>query len=331
MLLLTCLCYIALASSDGLVGAVMHDGCDIITTPNCNVVFEPPLGGDRSLFLRSNLRFGDDDPLQWPQLYLSNRSYLPFILSCPPKHDPLTVMWRLPDREDFIAVDGRVLEGVGKLERGFFNQLQRLSLDLLARAKNKKYEKLCIVLELIPTLEHLLHRVEFIATNFRQVQLGVRETQRVYLELRAVLDYEEIYYPCLKGVSSQSFSYPCITANVMGAFTNDLSVCDCFFRAGIPVWLIRPFSELHSIRVRKLVPLQPAGNLIPIDAATRPSHCTIYRGGGDDVGKYHALARHVKGYLHYPNPFWFHPCKRTGQTATAPNEEGGTSPTVHAL
>jgi hypothetical protein len=285
------------------VGTVLHDGSYIITTPNRNVIVEPALGGDRSLFLRSNLRFGDDDPLQWPQLYLRNRPYLPCIPSRPPMNDPLIVMWRFPDRENFVAVEGGVLEGVGKLERGFFLELQRQSFDLLARARNKKYEKHVVVLQIIPVLEHLLHRVEFIATNLRQMQLGVRETQRAFLELKAVLDYEEIYYPLIKGGNPQPFQCPHITANVVGAFTADLTVCDGLFRAGIPVWLLRPFSELHSIRVRKLVPLQSAGDLIPIDAAIRPTHPTIYRGGGDKIEKYYALTQHITGYLRYPNPF----------------------------
>lgn len=225
------------------MGAVTHDGCYIITTPNSNIVFEPPLGGDRSLFLRSNLRFGDDDPLQWPQMYLPNRPYLPCILSCAPKNDPLIVMWRLPNRENFIAVDGGILEGVGKLERGFFCELHRLSLDLLARAKNTRYEKHGVISELILVLESHLHRLEFIATNFRKMQLGVRETQRLYLELRAVLDFEEVYYPLIKGANSATFQSPRVTGNVVGAFTNDLAFCDGFFRAGIPVWLIRPFAN----------------------------------------------------------------------------------------
>jgi hypothetical protein len=212
-------------------------------------------------------------------------------------------MWRLPDRTDFVAVDGGVLEGVGKLERGFFVQLQQLSLALLARAKNPRYSKYLFILQAIPIIENFLHRLEFIATNFRKMQLGVREIQRMYLELRAVLDYDEIYRPLLDGTESQTLSYPRIVANVMGAFTLDLTNCDRLFRAGIPVWLVRPYYELHSIRVKKLVPLQVADGIIPLHAALRPTHPTIYCGGGDDIAKYYAIARHTTGHLCYPNAF----------------------------
>jgi hypothetical protein len=102
-------------------------------------------------------------------------------------------MWRLPNLTDFVAVDGGLVEGVGKLNRGFFIKLQQLSLALLARAKNPSFLKYVFILQSIPILENLLHCLEFIGTNFRRMQLGVRETQRMYLELRAVLDHEEIY------------------------------------------------------------------------------------------------------------------------------------------
>lgn len=61
---------VAVTHLDGLVGRVTSDGEHIITSPNCSMVLGPLLEGDRSLFLRVNLRYGEDDPLQWPQAYL---------------------------------------------------------------------------------------------------------------------------------------------------------------------------------------------------------------------------------------------------------------------
>jgi hypothetical protein len=171
---------------------------------------------------------------------------------------------------------------------------------LLEWAKKPNYSTHTLISPVIPILENLLHRLEFIATNFRTMQLGVRETQRIYLELLAALDYEEIYRPLMVGSSTNT---PPVIAKVMGAFTVDLTICDQLFRAGIPVWLLRPYSELHSIRVRALAPLQVADDVFALDPVTRPTHPTIYCGGGDNAEKYRALAQHVLGYLRYPNPF----------------------------
>ena len=71
--------YAALTSTDGLVGSVTADGKYIITSPNARTVADPPLGGDRPLFLRENLRFGDNDPLHWPQPYVEEYAHLTFI------------------------------------------------------------------------------------------------------------------------------------------------------------------------------------------------------------------------------------------------------------
>ena len=41
-----------------------------MTSYNCSFICEPPLGGDQHLFLRSNLWYGDNNPLQWSQLFM---------------------------------------------------------------------------------------------------------------------------------------------------------------------------------------------------------------------------------------------------------------------
>lgn len=43
-----------ITSQDGLVGATTSDGKYIITGPNCKTIYDPPLGGDRTTFHRSN-------------------------------------------------------------------------------------------------------------------------------------------------------------------------------------------------------------------------------------------------------------------------------------
>jgi len=210
----------------------------------------------------------------------------------------------MPDRGDFV-VDNGILSGIGKLHQTLFLEMQVHCRALHKRAVKSKFSKEPLVYQLIVTLENLLHRLEFISTNFRNMQLTVRETQRVFLELLALLDYYEYFRDILllNEPPTSTQTYPPITAKVVGVFTTDLTVCDRFFRAGIPVWLVRPFSVLSSIRVKALAPIQTPGDFIPLGPATRPSHPTIYCGNGDHIDKYRAIARHVQHYLQYPNPF----------------------------
>jgi hypothetical protein len=89
----------------------------------------------------------------------------------------------------------------------------------------------------------------------------------------------------------------------MGAFTHNLAVCEKLFHAGVPVWLIRPYSALHSIRVQRLVPVTYAHMEMPLEPSSHPKYSPIYRGPGDRPEKYLAIARKAVDYLTYPNPF----------------------------
>jgi len=46
---------------------------------------------------------------------------------------------------------------------------------------------------------------------------------------------------------------PSEVANVVGAFVNSINDSDVFFRAGIPVWLIRPAKLAGTVRIDSLV------------------------------------------------------------------------------
>jgi len=208
-------------------------------------------------------------------------------------NDPVRIMWWIPERRSFVD-DNDMLYGVGKLNHSDFARLECLCLPLINRAKSPSLRDGLLLSQLTNVLEQLLHRLKFISTSFFTMQLGVHQLQRVYLELTGLLDYEEHYR--LARSSKR-------TANIMGAFTTELAVCEHLFQAGIPVWLVRPSSALHSIRIRALAPLTKVNEHLPLDPSLCPSYSSIYRGRGDVIDKYFAIARDILGYLRYPNPF----------------------------
>jgi hypothetical protein len=212
-------------------------------------------------------------------------------------------MW-MPDCHDFIEDHG-ILTGIGKLHPSWFFGQQLLCNPLHKRTVQSRFSKELLVSQLIVTLENLLHHLEFISTNFHQMQLTVHEIQRIFVELTALLNYYDYFHSVLSlnEPSMPTQMYPPTTARVMGVFTTDLTVCDAFFQTGIPVWLVRPFSVLSSMHVKALAHVQTPGDLTPLSPATHPSHPTIYCGSGDHINKYQAIARHVQHYLQYPNPF----------------------------
>ncbi|SJL19094.1 uncharacterized protein ARMOST_22702 [Armillaria ostoyae] len=63
---------------DGALGGLYDK---FIVTPNASALWAPPLGSNRVMYLRSDLRYGDDDPLSWPQSYVPQYCHFPIIRS----------------------------------------------------------------------------------------------------------------------------------------------------------------------------------------------------------------------------------------------------------
>jgi hypothetical protein len=196
-------------------------------------------------------------------------------------------MMQTPDHHNFIADDGS-LTGVGKLHPGQFIHMRLQCIDLHKCAVQLKFSKKLLVFQFTVILENLLHCLKFISMNFCHMQITVRETQRVFVELTVLLDYYNYFRPTLlmNESSTPTQTYPPTIAKIMGVFMTDLTVCDLFFWAGIPVWLVRPFEVLSSICIRVLAPVQTLEASTPLSPATYPSHPTIYCGNGDHIDKY---------------------------------------------
>lgn len=209
-------------------------------------------------------------------------------------------MWWYPDRSAFDHESHGILTGIGKLNFHFFWRIKKLADTAIERSKREIFEATPLVTQLSSTLEDLLHRLQYISTSFRTMQLGVRAIQRVFLELTALLDFLEIYKPVLTGDSPPE-TIPRV-AKMIGVFTSDPTMCRLLHSAKIPVWFIRPYRALHSIRVAAVTPIQFAQGTIALDPHIRPSYPPIFR-GAHSVGMYTAFAQHVLEYFRYPDPF----------------------------
>ena len=143
-------------------------------------------------------------------------------------------MW-MPDHHDFVAGDG-TLTGVGKLCPGWFIHMQLQCMNLLQCTVQLKFSKELLISQLTVVLENLLHHIKFISMNFRHMQITVHETQRIFVELTALLNCYNYLCPILlmDEPSMPTQTYPPTTVKVMGVFTTDLTVCNIFFQAGIP-------------------------------------------------------------------------------------------------
>ncbi|GLB38911.1 hypothetical protein LshimejAT787_0600730 [Lyophyllum shimeji] len=295
---------------DGLVGAVIEGGDYIVTSPNMRRIYHPPLGGDRSLYLRSNLRYGDDDPLMWPQNFLPTSAHLPLI-PYPPRdpNDPMRVLWTFPTEADFVR-EGSLLDGLGRVSGYYIACLRVPCRSLITRAAADEHKSDEYIQTLAAMITSFLDRLSYLPTSLRMTQLLVRETQRMALELTACLDLAEIYKPrLLHNAPAESNTKP---ARIIGAFTTSIQTCEDLFRAKIPVYLVRPATEVMSIRVLEVVTPIVAQGVIPLDEAVNPTYKAIYR-GRVSRDKYAAMYMFTRRLQTYPNPF--------GLTCVAPRTE----------
>jgi hypothetical protein len=182
------------------------------------------------------------------------------------KKNPENIMWYIPSHWDFVT-DNALLFSVGKLEHSRFHNLQSLSLALIGWVHASKFREEILVLQLTNILNHLLHCLEFISTGFFTMCLGVRKMQRIYLELTGLLNYMEHYRLRLTSLGTIN--------NTIGAFTHDPLICDRFYKAGIPVWFIRPYSALSSIRIKALAPVTKPVRVLPLEPSSHPVYPTI--------------------------------------------------------
>src|SRR6202023_2455471 len=94
----------AIHSFDGYTGSVVQNGHFIVTSPNRWKICHPPLGGDRFVFLRKNLRYGDDDPVQWPQPFTETYPHYACIPACPDFHcHPHMMLWLTPNHRNYVS------------------------------------------------------------------------------------------------------------------------------------------------------------------------------------------------------------------------------------
>lgn len=285
---------------DGLVGAVISDGCSFVTSPNVEYIPSPALGGDRDVYRRSDLRYGPDDPLQWPQLFVPEMPHLAAIPSpVTDPENPLSIMWMVPTFEDFCPDRKAAISGLGHLDNNLYNrfrvQLEAIKPLALMERGGKVLPQCAYLADLLDTI---LFRLGRLATTFQTVRLNVSALQRVFLELRAMIDYLDCYQARMNG---QVDAGDIPTAETCGAFTTDANECEMLFKAKLPVWLVRPYSDLRNARIAKVVELVLPESIMAMDRVSGAR--IISNTKSSNPVKYNAIMKDTLGCMRYPDVF----------------------------
>ncbi|TFK58309.1 hypothetical protein BDN72DRAFT_866042, partial [Pluteus cervinus] len=292
---------------DGHVGALVRGGESFVTSPNTRRICNPPFGGDRHVYLRSNVRYGQDDPLQWPQPLRSDTLYLaalPIVPRSAAQSSPLSIMYWNPDQSEFDEDRTGLISGIGRINPSHINDVSTPCTQLFKRVDqfmgkdSTPASALELLSEYVPLLRRYLYRVQHLPTTFFDTSFGVRSIQRLYLMITALLDWHEVFLPKL---GQNATGAAVAVASVMGAFTTSTEVGDELYRMGIPVWLVRPSSDVPKARVQALKTLiEPS--ILPLHPH-RYKNYSIFTGSNTDPKFLPSIIRELHRHLTYPNPF----------------------------
>jgi hypothetical protein len=217
-------------------------------------------------------------------------------------------MWWEPTLDQFSELKdpSAPIHGLGKLSEAKLQELKD-SVSVLFSRFQAYMSNLCLsqappsLGPMVNMIEHGLARLESVWTNFRRVAFGVRDVQRCWLDVTAMLDYMEIYKPRMDSALAVN-SLPEKVADTVGIFTNDIRTAQDFFRAGLPCWLIRPSSVFGTTNILDVAPLQAPDNYLIL----RPhffNYPVVFEGPATSSQKYHAILNFARNFLHYPDPF----------------------------
>ncbi|OJA12179.1 hypothetical protein AZE42_11275, partial [Rhizopogon vesiculosus] len=207
----------------------------------------------------------------------------------------LQFTWYSPTTDDFVTQAGTAF-AIGTLHSHIIDGIDNLLTIACKRVEPWQADwigKKDIVLNMLSSLKHdinVLHRHPLMYCN---IIIFIAQAQRSFLNIIAFMDYVEIVQ-CHDAWTS--WSAPPANTKWMGCFTDDSKICDTFFNAGVPVWLIR--AEAY---------IPPHMNIINPVVLTFPDHLmrSMYCEAGRIVKPFPLLYHGPGGFnrhfhTHYP-------------------------------
>ena len=128
--------------------------------------------------------------------------------------------------------------------------------------------------------------------SFQNVKLIVRDLQRVWLHVWAVLNYMEIYKPRVDTVAVPGDS----VADTIGTFTSSIHVAQDMFVAGLPCWLIGPSSTFGDQKIFSIVEIFPPKDYVVLEPH-KYNYLVIFKGPATNLDKYHAIELYACNFL----------------------------------
>ncbi|KAJ7906993.1 hypothetical protein B0H13DRAFT_1618853 [Mycena leptocephala] len=295
---------VPLGPFDGKVGAVVTiEAESYLITTHAPYIPAVPIRPNHTVFIREDMRYGEDDPTLWPQNFSAYYCHLAAIHRKPigAKRE-VAIMWWDPSPDDFISRETglTVTRGLGKLKSSRLAQLTNLIEKFCEEQQrvgqgNAELRKVDSLMgPLVQQLRLGLERLQTLPSTFTQMVVAVTALQRTYLEADALLRYMTHYKPLLD--ASGSGSPPPPLDHCVGAFVSKPEVAQRFRAAGLPYWYIRPAWTFGTENILEVVePRQPAAEL-RLEAAAGSQHYPTKKDTDSKINIIHKCSETVPWY-----------------------------------
>ncbi|KAK0492035.1 hypothetical protein EDD18DRAFT_1109438 [Armillaria luteobubalina] len=283
----------ALRPFDSLYGTILDDLDMFVVTPNANMVMPHPPLGNREVYMCKNYRYGFDDPLQWPQAFVPDYPHYACLRWCTPEvNDPLRPLYLGVTEYDWQEIDDfAIVTSLGRMRWSTFRRLQagcKAVIETVAGIECSAVVTANMRSHII-MLERLLAHLSDLLMSYQRMRLCHAETQRVARELHALVQYMTLYKPLMEAPESDAPPMP-VDDGLVGAFSNDATTVQSFFKAGIPVWRVISIKELPGVHVDKVCEFS---NSPHPEEPSRLHLPTIFTGLSRDPAKYKKIHEFV--------------------------------------
>ncbi|KAJ7698313.1 hypothetical protein B0H17DRAFT_1196896 [Mycena rosella] len=267
----------ALGPFGGQVAALARIGAETyFRTTNADYVpAVPSLQLPHQLFLRSDMRYGTDDPTLWPQQFTERYCHFAVIAKMGARPE-LAVMWWDPSPADFI-VGSAVTRGLGRLRHSRLLALLSPVDHLVAQVGKLQRTSQTPIIPLfgllIQTIRVWSEQLRTLPARYNTMVFMVTSLQRAGIAIA-----------------------PCV-----GAFTVSPVVAQQLWAARVPFWFLRPSFVFDAENILAVVPLQEP-IAIYSEAAGDGVPKVLYS-GNNTLDKIAAIWRQALQTPWYHNPF----------------------------
>jgi hypothetical protein len=134
--------------------------------------------------------------------------------------------------------------------------------------------------------------------SFRHIEFVVRDLQRVWLHVWAILDYMEIYKPRMDGLALPGDG----VADTVGTITMSIRVAQDMFLAGLPCWLIRSSRTFRDEKIFAIAEIFHPKDYIILEPH-KYNYPVIFQGPATALEKYRAIETFARNFLCSQDPF----------------------------